>query len=117
MNNSIEQTGMDAYLRLVSALNDATRVRVIKFLQQHGRSCVCELQHSFDMGQPRLSRHLQILKEAGLVDVEREGTKAFYFIAPATDHAGQLLQTLDSLQVRLPRKISMEEIKQQKEAA
>lgn len=108
---------MDTYLRLVSALNDATRIRVIKFLQQYGRSCVCELQHSFDMGQPRLSRHLKILKEAGLVDVDREGTKAFYSIVPATDSAAQLLQTLDAVGVRLPRKITMEEIKQKKEAA
>ena len=107
---------MDAYLRLVSALNDATRIRVVKFLQQHGRSCVCELQHSFDMGQPRLSRHLKILKDAGLVDVDREGTKAFYSIAPATDSAVQLLRTLDAVNVRLPRKITMEEIKQKKEA-
>ena len=108
---------METYLRLISALNDSTRILVIKFLQQHGRSCVCELQHSFAMGQPRLSRHLKILKEAGLVDVEREGVKAFYFIAPASAQARQLLSTLDSVNVRLPRKICIEEIKQQKEAA
>ncbi len=108
---------MDNFLRLISALNDPTRIRIIKFLQQHGRSCVCELQHSFDMGQPRLSRHLKILKDALFLDVDREGTKAFYTIAPGDEMANQLLKTLDSLSLQLPEKISMEEIKQLKKEA
>lgn len=108
---------MDTYLRLISALNDPTRIRIIKFLERYGRSCVCELQHSFDMGQPRLSRHLKILKDAGLFDVDREGTKAFYAISPVNKLAGQLLTTLKNLSVQLPEKISMEEIQKQKEAA
>ena len=74
------------------------------------------MQHSFDMGQPRLSRYLKILKYAGLLDVNRESTKAFYSIAPVGEMARQLLKTLNKMNVQLPRKISMEEIKQQKEA-
>jgi len=108
---------MDIYLRLVAALNDPTRIRILKFLSLHGRSCVCELQHSFEMGQPRLSRHLKILKDAGLLSVEREGTKAFYAISPADDWARQFMDTLSSLRVELPPKITMEEIKCLKEAA
>lgn len=108
---------MENYLRLISAFNDPTRIQLLKFLQRYGRSCVCELQHSFDMGQPRLSRHLKILKDAGVLVVDREGTKAFYAIIPADEMASRLLATLDDLSLQLPRKISMEEIKQQKEAA
>ncbi len=108
---------METYLRRISALNDPTRIRIIKFLEQHGRSCVCELQHSFDMGQPRLSRHLKLLKEAGILEVDREGTMAFYYIAPVDEMAEHLLATLNHLTVELPDKISMEEIKKQKEAA
>ncbi|WP_267928191.1 ArsR/SmtB family transcription factor [Desulfolithobacter dissulfuricans] len=108
---------MDNYLRLVSALNDPTRIMILKFLQYYGRSCVCELQHSFDMGQPRLSRHLKILKDAGLLAARRVGTKVFYSIAPVTAQGEQLLQTLELVEVRLPRKINHREIRQQKEAA
>ena len=108
---------MDNYLRLISALNDPTRILLLKFLQKHGMSCVCELQHSFDMGQPRLSRHLKILKEAGILEVDRDGTMAFYSISPATRMAEELLETVDHVSVSLPEKIYMEEIKKMKEAA
>ena len=108
---------MDNYLRLISALNDPTRIQLLTFLQRHGRSCVCELQHSFGMGQPRLSRHLKILKDAGMLSVDREGTKAFYAIFPADPMAGRLLATLGDLSLQLPRKISIKEIQQLKEAA
>ena len=108
---------MNNYLRCISAFNDPTRLLILKFLQRYGRSCVCELQYSFNMGQPRLSRHLKILKDAGILVRDREGSKAFYSIVPEDKLAAELLKTIDHVSVSLPEKIGMEEIKKLKEAA
>ena len=69
---------MDIFLKTVSALNDETRVKIIKFLNINGDCCVCDLESSFDMIQSRLSRHLKILKEAGFLKVERTGRWAYF---------------------------------------
>jgi ArsR family transcriptional regulator len=39
---------------------------------------VCEIQEAFDVGQPTISHHLKLLRDADLVDVERRGTWAHY---------------------------------------
>jgi len=76
---------MDIFLKSISALNDQTRIRLIKFININGRCCVCDLQNSFDMIQSRLSRHLKILKEAGFLTLKREGKWAYYCIRSPLD--------------------------------
>ena len=73
------------FLVTVGALNDDTRIHILRFLDEHGALCVCDLQASFGMIQSRLSRHLKILKEAGFVRVERKGTWAYYSIRSPID--------------------------------
>lgn len=73
------------FLATTGALNDETRVLLLRFLDEHGPLCVCELQASLEMIQSRLSRHLRILKEAGFLRVERRGTWAFYGIRSPLD--------------------------------
>ena len=51
---------MEVFLKSVSALNDETRVLILRFLDQYGETCVCDMQESLDMIQSRLSRHLKI---------------------------------------------------------
>ena len=68
--------------RLFHALSDATRLRVLEMLRG-GERCVCELQDELDAAQSRLSFHLRVLKDAGLVEDRREGRWAYYRIAPA----------------------------------
>jgi len=53
------------------ALADDTRLRVLKLLGR-GELCVCEIAAALEMEQPRLSFHLRILKEAGIVQVRRQ---------------------------------------------
>ncbi len=71
---------MNTFLKTISALNDETRILLLRFLDRHGELCVCDLQRSLDMIQSRLSRHLKILKEAEFLKVERRGTWAYYRI-------------------------------------
>lgn len=76
---------MDVFLKSVGALNDETRVKLLKFIDMHGECCVCDLENSFEMIQSRLSRHLKILKEAGFLSVRRQGRWAYYSIRTPLD--------------------------------
>ena len=76
---------MDVFLRSVSALNDETRILILRFLDKYGEVCVCDMQESLDLIQSRLSRHLKILKEAGFLRVERKGTWAYYSLRNPLD--------------------------------
>ena len=60
------------------ALADTTRLRSLMLLVQEGELCVCELTHALDMVQPKISRHLAQLREAGLVSTRREGQWVYY---------------------------------------
>jgi ArsR family transcriptional regulator len=66
---------------LFHALSDATRLSILEMLRD-GERCVCELQEELDAAQSRLSFHLRVLKEAGLVTDRREGRWSHYRIVP-----------------------------------
>ncbi len=71
--------------RLFRALGDQTRLRIVALLS-HGELCVCHLESALDLNQSTASRHLGILKSAGIVDRRREGTWVYYSITEQ-DHA------------------------------
>jgi ArsR family transcriptional regulator len=73
---------IDAEL-LFRALGDATRLRALMLLYAHGELCVCELTHALDEIQPKISRHLGMLREAGIVLDRRDGQWIHYCINPA----------------------------------
>lgn len=94
---------MDVFLKTVSALNDETRVMLLRFFDEHGDLCVCDLQESLGMIQSRLSRHLKILKEAGFLRVDRRGTWAFYSIRfPLDKFRSDALEEIRHLDIELP---------------
>jgi len=94
---------MEIFLKTVSALNDETRLLVLRFLDEYGECCVCDLQESLHMIQSRLSRHLKILKEAGFVSVERKGVWAHYRIrSPLDRFRTEALQEIRHLAIDLP---------------
>ena len=94
---------MDVFLRTVSALNDETRVLILRFLDEHGPLCVCDLQVSLEMIQSRLSRHLKILKEGGFLRVERKGTWAYYAIrSPLDRFRTEAIEEIRHLDISLP---------------
>lgn len=59
------------------ALSDETRLRILACLKD-GEQCVCDLTDTFQTGQSRLSFHLKVLKEAGLVKDRPEGRWIYY---------------------------------------
>src|SRR6188472_2463182 len=65
------------------ALADPIRLQLVDVLRKHaGKVCVCELVPLFDVSQPTLSHHLKKLREAGIVDSERRGLWAYYYVNP-----------------------------------
>ena len=74
-------TDADRGVTLFHALSDATRLGILDMLKD-GEKCVCELQDELDAAQSRLSFHLRVLKEAGLVTDRKEGRWMYYTIAP-----------------------------------
>src|SRR6266581_215447 len=68
---------------VAKALSDPVRVQLVDVLRKHaGKVCVCELLPLFDISQPTLSHHLKKLRDAGIVDSERQGLWAYYYVIP-----------------------------------
>lgn len=66
---------------IAKAIGDPVRLQLVDVLRAHaGRVCVCELVPLFDIGQSTLSHHLRVLREAGIVDSERTGLWAYYYV-------------------------------------
>lgn len=66
---------------LFHALSDETRLEILEMLRD-GERCVCDLQAALDAAQSRLSFHLKVLREAGLVTDRKEGRWSYYEIVP-----------------------------------
>ena len=68
---------------VAKALGDPVRLQLVDVLRKHaGKVCVCELVPLFDISQPTLSHHLKKLRAAGIVDCERRGLWAYYYVLP-----------------------------------
>ena len=68
---------------VAKALGDPVRVQLVDVLRKSaGKVCVCELVPLFDLSQPTVSHHLKVLRDAGIVDSERRGLWAYYYVIP-----------------------------------
>ena len=64
------------------SLSDETRRRILVLILKHEELCVCELFQALDVPQPKVSRHLAVLRDAGVLAQRREGTWVFYRLDP-----------------------------------
>jgi len=63
------------------ALAHPVRLQILDLLARHaGQVCVCDLEGALPIKQPTVSHHLRLLREAGLIDSERHGLWAYYFV-------------------------------------
>jgi ArsR family transcriptional regulator len=70
------------------ALADPTRLGILERLL-HGERCVCELTGALDAAQSRLSFHLRVLREAGLIRARKAGRWIYYSLVPGAFEALQ----------------------------
>ncbi len=70
--------------RVLKALADETRLALfVRIASSPSAVCVCDLVEGVPVGQPTVSHHLKVLREAGLVTAERRGVWAYYEPAPS----------------------------------
>src|SRR3977135_2621451 len=80
----VERHEAERMAGLAKAPGEPIRLQLVDVLRKHaGRVCVCELVPLFDVSQPTLSHHLKKLRDAGIVDSERQGLWAYYYVIPA----------------------------------
>jgi ArsR family transcriptional regulator len=70
---------MEDLLGVFKALSEETRLRILKLLE-HGELCVCDIVAALDMVQPKVSFHLNALKEAGFLKDRKQGRWTHYRI-------------------------------------
>jgi ArsR family transcriptional regulator len=84
---------MKELLQVFKALSDETRLRILKLLE-HGELCVCDVVAALDIIQPKISFHLGVLREAGLVKDRRVGKWIHYRLDDSDIFRRFLLLTL-----------------------
>ncbi len=88
-------TSVDPDVRLLAALADPTRLAIVRQLAADVETCACDFTASCDVGQPTVSHHLRVLREAGIVTSERAGQWIYYRLAPETaERLGAIARTL-----------------------
>ncbi len=79
----VKRMGAERMAQVAKALGDPIRLQLVDVLRRHaGKFCVCELTPLFDVAQPTVSHHLKVLRDAGIVDSERRGLWAYYYVLP-----------------------------------
>jgi ArsR family transcriptional regulator, arsenate/arsenite/antimonite-responsive transcriptional repressor len=77
----LDSTAARALSADLTILGHPIRLQILDLLAQHdGEVCVCDLERALPVKQPTVSHHLKLLREAGLIDCERRGLWAYYFI-------------------------------------
>jgi ArsR family transcriptional regulator, arsenate/arsenite/antimonite-responsive transcriptional repressor len=90
------QTDFERATRLFQALSDPTRLSILQRLR-FGERCVCDLTDALEAAQSRLSFHLKVLKDAGLVTDRRDGRWMYYTLnTDALAEVGELVESMAS---------------------
>jgi ArsR family transcriptional regulator len=87
---------MKSFIKVMKALSDPNRVKILKILQHRSDMCVCELKSLLHITQPTVSKHLKILEEAGLVQYRKDGLWVNYSLVNGSSnpYAAGLLREL-----------------------
>jgi ArsR family transcriptional regulator, arsenate/arsenite/antimonite-responsive transcriptional repressor len=115
--------GMKDALRVFAALSDESRLRLL-FALRHGELCVCQLIELMGLSPSTVSKHLSILRDAGLLDSRKEGRWVYYRAADKPvfpiigKRVGPIFQSLensaavkaDDRHLRAVKKMGMEQL-------
>lgn len=83
--------------KILTAIGDETRQHLILEMMKMGDCCgvrVCEITEKTNLSRPAVSHHLQIMKDAGIVKVRKEGTKNYYYFDPEMESLEKLISAL-----------------------
>lgn len=95
---------------LFSLLSDETRLRCLLLLQNEGELCVCEISQLLESIQPKVSRHLALMRNSGLVSDERRGQWVYYSLNPSLPGwaKGIIQSVLENLKEKEPYSADIE---------
>lgn len=81
---AVTEERAEAMAPVLSALADPTRLRIVSILLDApgGSCCGCDMEEPLGLSQPTISHHLKVLREAGLVEGERQGRWVHYRVLP-----------------------------------
>ncbi len=80
-------------LQLFKTLSDETRLAIVMLLREAGELCVCDLCSATTESQPKVSRHMALLRESGLVIDVARGSGSITVCLPTCLHGRQPLST------------------------
>jgi ArsR family transcriptional regulator, arsenate/arsenite/antimonite-responsive transcriptional repressor len=73
---------LDDRVEVLKAVADPTRLQVLELLSDEGEHCHCELEDVLAAPANRLSFHLRVLRDSGLVGSRRHGRRVYYHVHP-----------------------------------
>ncbi len=88
------------------ALSDPIRLEILSYLRD-GEKCVCEIVPHLNLVQPLVSRHLKILKDAGIVRCRKDGTKRMYSVVEP-----RIYNVVDALTTQIVNTLTKEILEQ-----
>jgi ArsR family transcriptional regulator len=95
-------TSLKFKAKIFYALADPARINVLEFLRDQEK-CVCKIVPHLNMPQPLVSRHLKILRDAGIVRCRKDGTKRMYSVIDK-----KIYNVIDALTLDLLNSLSKE---------
>jgi ArsR family transcriptional regulator len=95
----------DLQAAVFKAMGDETRLEILELLR-NGKMCVCEIVPQIDASQSNISQHLRILKDTGIIELEKQGRSNYYHVT--TDKVFEILDLieqviLENLQVQMAK--------------
>lgn len=89
--------------RLLKAIAEPTRLRIVCLLERHEKLCVCELTEILELPQYHVSRHLAVLRNLGIVLDERDGARVNYSLSDENEIVAQVIEVLSPAILSCPR--------------
>jgi len=86
--------------KVIKALSDESRIRIVNLLKTKDEICVCELTEIINLSQPTISSHLKKLHEAEIVDFRKEGLWVNYYLNKEMDIEIEALVNLISKYIK-----------------
>jgi DNA-binding transcriptional ArsR family regulator len=85
----------DPDVQFLQALADPTRLSIVRMLASQPEVCACDFTDCCNVGQPTVSHHLKVLRDAGIVTSDRRGSWVYYRIAPqAAERLGGIARSI-----------------------
>ena len=72
--------------QVFKALSDEARIRILHLMQKNGEMCISDIEHILDFTQTKTSRHMNYLKNAGLVSSRKVDQWVYYVIKEEASH-------------------------------